>query len=114
MVIILGDAPPHAAALPEALKLAQEAHEMPFQRRPWGGMGPSPFFISCVAAPFKGGLISGRTSDTFRQIAAVGGGTYSLLESAADSIQQLLREAALGKKLGGGGGGQEPCPLCDL
>ena len=103
VVIIMGDAPPHASALEEALKLAREAHVNPFGGKRLGtatgarAEPATPFLISCVAVPFKGGPINSRTSATFRQIAAAGGGTYTSLGSADQIVRQVLM-IAFGKK----------------
>jgi hypothetical protein len=87
IVLLIGDAPAHPEALPEAIELARAAFEKPFGQSPREGPPPGsrrtssganrPFVTSAIAVG-QGG-IPAQTADTMRRIAAAGGGAYGTL-----------------------------------
>ena len=77
MLLVVGDAPPHADAHDGALGLVRAAFEKPFQdpKRPTTGKQEKlkPFITSTIAT-------SPRANPWFEQIAEAGGGTTVLLD----------------------------------
>jgi len=80
LLLVIGDAPPHADALEPLLKLVKDAHDRPFARgaKPVSGKREPlrPFITSTLAT-------SRAAQPTFEQIAKAGGGTCVLMEVQA-------------------------------
>lgn len=109
VVIVLGDAPPHATAFPLAKEMAAEALARPLgvaalepgQAPPKKKRGrtsakspPRPFVTSCIAVGAE--QIQADTQRTFQEIAAAGGGSYGSIltnkggESSRDIVRHIL------------------------
>lgn len=84
VIILIGDAPPHASARPVAIQLAKDAYERPFvmsgKRRTaiTGGSKkapPRPFVTSAI------GIGAVARQDDFKQIAKAGGGAFATMNA---------------------------------
>ncbi|HJO26513.1 MAG TPA: vWA domain-containing protein [Planctomycetota bacterium] len=107
IVLLIGDAPAHEEALPEAVELARAAFEEPFGQSPREGPAPGsrrtstganrPFVTSAIAVG-RGGIPK-ETADTMSRIAAAGGGAYGALILGGDArasttiVRHLLIQA---------------------
>lgn len=80
MILVIGDAPPHAEAEAELLAMVKRAYEHPFAKGKNPTTGPAqklrPFITSAIAT-------SQAAKASFDAIAAAGGGTSVLLDGAA-------------------------------
>ena len=103
VVVIVGDAPPHKEALPEAIDMAREAHQNPEikkGKRSAFATGrrrkktrTTPFFINCLAVGYQSSAVRKDTAHAFEQIAEAGGGIYSTLGNADQIVRQILMMA---------------------
>ncbi len=81
VILVIGDAPPHPTAVKEAIKLARDAREKPFGKKPSvaTGTGKSkrmirPFVVSTIGVGST--MVHNMTSTEFKAIAKAGGGAY--------------------------------------
>lgn len=106
LVILVGDAPPHAAAVAKCVELAREAYERPYgkearrvratvRRGASAAKATRPFVTAAIGVGMQ--AVPGRTKATFTEIAQAGGGAYGEVitapnqklgpkESASDKI----------------------------
>jgi hypothetical protein len=87
LIVVIGDAPPHPSALQEAIDLAELAYRKPFGVEPTKieatrsgrsrTQGVRPFITACLGVGPRG--VAAQTEESFRKIAAAGGGAYARL-----------------------------------
>ncbi len=107
-ILIIGDAPPHPSAVDEARKLAKDAKEKPFGKRPSvsTGKGKSkrmirPFVVSTIGVGQV--MVHGETAAEFEAIAEAGGGAYGEIltsgtgKNAREIVARILT-LSFGKK----------------
>lgn len=100
LIVLIGDAPPHAENIEKAVSLAREAYERPFQKSrsiPTDGVvdrnANRPFITSAIAVNPHAD-----TTAAFRRISDAGGGMTAILpigggaptEATAQIVQQIL------------------------
>ncbi|MDP6519138.1 MAG: VWA domain-containing protein [Planctomycetota bacterium] len=107
IVLLIGDAPAHAEALPEAIDLVRAAFEKPFGQSPREApekgsrrtsTGANRPFVTSAIAVGRGG-IPAEVADTMTRIATAGGGAYGTLALGGDArasttiVRHLLIQA---------------------
>lgn len=91
LVVLVGDAPPHASALAKCVELAREAYERPYGKvakrvratvRRGGSAAKTtrPFVTAAIGVGMQS--VPGRTRTTFKEIAEAGGGAYGEVTTA--------------------------------
>ena len=95
VILIIGDAPPHPDAVEEAKKLAKDAREKPFGKRPSVATGKKskrmirPFITSTIGVGQAG--VHNQTSAEFKAIAEAGGGAYGeMLTAGTGSSREIV------------------------
>ena len=103
LVVLVGDAPPHDAALARCIELAREAYQRPYGKesrrvRPTVRRGTSvakatrPFVTAAIGVGMR--AVPTRTKLTFGQIAKAGGGAYGEVTTAPSGQKGRERKAS--------------------
>lgn len=107
VIVIIGDAPPHAPDIEKAKSLAREAHQKPFGQRPDVATGGKtkvklrPFITAAIGVGAWG--VSPETEKAFQSIAEAGGGAYAAINTSngagsADAIVEKVLTFSFGNE----------------